>query len=137
MKIANRRLRECLKKARARETTMRWSMYAILEKGGAVQAQGWNIPASDGSFMSIHPKAPDFLGLHAEIVCIRNAAVTEGCTLYIGGILTGSRRLLMTKPCDWCIQTIMDAGINKVVWHDTEGHVHSMRRRAYDVARSD
>lgn len=127
----HRWLRYCLIKAGRRTGGQRYRLYAVAIKGGSVQAEGYNRPASDFPGVSFNQFAPTYIGLHAEMDCIRLATSESiaGSTLYVAGV-NPSGGLLLSKPCDTCMETIIEAGIRKVVWHDTNGVGYDLRIRS-------
>jgi tRNA(Arg) A34 adenosine deaminase TadA len=62
---------------------------------------------------------PNRFSTHAEIAAIKVASDTDGATLYVARLNSADTNA-MAKPCSWCMQKIMESGIDKVVY--TTGH---------------
>lgn len=124
----HRWLRYCVKKAGERTTEQKYRLHSVLIRGGSVISQGINLSVSECYGRSANPKAPEWIGLHAEIACLRRVTEPSGAVLYVGGV-TASGALLLSKPCKWCWDSIKEAGIVAVVWHDPDGITHTHRFR--------
>lgn len=130
----HRWLRYCVKIAKSTTTSQRYRLHAVLVRGGAVLAQGSNLAVSDILGKVFNPDAPEWIGLHAEMACIRRARPDQlvGATLYVGGV-TASGNIVTSKPCHWCYDVLSRTGISRIVWHDTAGNTHSIKLRRASV----
>lgn len=117
-------LRYCVKKARQRQTPQQYRLHALLVKGGSVLAQGYNVPATEFPGKALNPRAPEWIGLHAELACLKKATEEQisGSTLYVGGV-TWSGNLLLSKPCEFCWQVLEQLELARVVWHTPAGQI--------------
>lgn len=92
----------------------RFRMAALLVKSGRVL----------GGDVNVHKITPDTppnrMSTHAEIRAIKNTRNIKGATLYIAR-LKSQDEYGMAKPCVWCMKTIIDAGISKVVFTINDG----------------
>jgi tRNA(Arg) A34 adenosine deaminase TadA len=92
----------------------RFRMAALLVKSGRVLGGDVNIPR-------ITPDTPpNRCSTHAEIRVIKNTKNTEGSTIYIARLLTNDNTA-MAKPCVWCLEHIINAGIYRVVFTKDNG----------------
>lgn len=93
----------------AQTSEYRFRMAALLVKSGRVLGGDVNIPR-------ITPDTPpNRCSTHAEIRVIKNVKNTEGSTMYIARLLLNDSTA-MAKPCVWCLESIIEAGIYKVVF---------------------
>lgn len=93
----------------ATTSTYRFRMGALLVKSGRVLAGDVNIP-------KISPSTPpNRVSTHAEIRTIKNTRNVRGATLYVARLRSKDIPAL-AKPCAWCMQEIIDAGISRVVF---------------------
>lgn len=67
---------------------------------------------------------PNRWSTHAEIRALRAASETSGATLYVAR-LTKDGSYASAKPCAWCMEHILTAKIDRVVFTDTEGQFSS------------
>jgi|LakMenEpi03Aug12_release.lakeMendotaPanAssembly.Ray.scaffolds.fasta_scaffold34027_8 tRNA(Arg) A34 adenosine deaminase TadA len=58
---------------------------------------------------------PNRVSTHAEVRVIKNTRNTEGATLYVARLRSQDIPAL-ARPCGWCMQHILNAGINRVVF---------------------
>ena len=87
----------------------RFRMAALLVKSGRVLGGDVNIPR-------ITPDTPpNRCSTHAEIRVIKNTKNTDGATMYIARLLLNNHTA-MAKPCVWCLEHIIKAGISRVVY---------------------
>jgi tRNA(Arg) A34 adenosine deaminase TadA len=87
----------------------RFRIAAMLVKNGRVFG-------ADVNMFKITPSTPpNRLSTHAEVRVIKNTKHTAGATLYVAR-LRNNGTTSMAKPCAWCMSTLLDAGINKVVF---------------------
>lgn len=124
----NRWLAYCVRRARRRDSLQRFRLHAVLVRGGRVQAEGFNFHPTDMHARVVNPKAPTWMGMHAEVACLRSATPEQirGSTLYVGGVnYTG--KLIRTRPCEWCLDIIADAGVQNIAWHDAYGRTHRVK----------
>lgn len=93
----------------ATTSTYRFRMAALLVKSGRVLGGDVNVP-------KITPSTPpNRVSTHAEIRVIKNTRNTRGATLYVARLRSKDIHAL-AKPCSWCMQEIIDAGISRVVF---------------------
>lgn len=93
----------------AQTSDYRFRMAALLVKSGRVLGGDVNVPR-------ITPNTPpNRCSTHAEIRVIKNTKNTEGSTIYIARLLTDNTTA-MSKPCVWCLESIIEAGIYRVVF---------------------
>lgn len=87
----------------------RFRMAALLVKSGRVLG-------GDTNLAKITPNTPpNRVSTHAEIRVIKNTKNTQGATLYVAR-LKSKDEYGLAKPCVWCLNSILDAGIYKVVF---------------------
>lgn len=93
----------------ATTSTYRFRMAALLVKSGRVLGGDVNLP-------KITPSTPpNRVSTHAEIRVIKNTRNTKGATLYVARLRSKDIPAL-SKPCSWCMQEIVEAGISRVVF---------------------
>lgn len=93
----------------------RFRMAALLVKSGRVLRGETNTPR-------ITPDTPPHrVSTHAEVRVIRNSKNIKGSTLYVARLLSNDQTAL-SKPCVWCLEHIVNAGIYRVVY--TTNSVH-------------
>jgi len=93
----------------AQTSEYRFRMAALLVKSGRVLGGDVNVPR-------ITPDTPPKrCSTHAEIRVIKNVKNTFGTTLYVARLLT-SDATAIAKPCVWCLESIIEAGISRVVF---------------------
>ena len=93
----------------ATTSTYRFRMAALLVKSGRVLGGDVNVPRITPS------TPPNRVSTHAEIRVIKNTRNTRGATLYVARLRSKDIPAL-AKPCSWCVQEILDAGISRVVF---------------------
>jgi len=104
----------------AQTSDYRFRMAAMIVKSGRVLGGDTNSP-------KISPNTPPKrVSTHAEIRAIRGVKNTEGSTMYVAR-LSSEGSTALSKPCVWCLQHIIDAGISRIVYTDNEGHGVSFR----------
>lgn len=87
----------------------RFRMAALIVKSGRVLGGDTNVPR-------ITPNTPpNRVSTHAEIRVLKNTKNTNGATLYVAR-LKSKDEYGLAKPCVWCLNHILDAGIYKVVF---------------------
>lgn len=92
----------------------RFRMAALLVRSGRVLGGDVNIPR-------ITPDTPpNRCSTHAEIRVIKNTKNTDGATMYIARLLLDDTPA-MSKPCVWCLNYIIDAGVSRVVFTENNG----------------
>ena len=94
----------------------RFRMAALLVKSGRVLGGDTNSPR-------ITPDTPpNRVSTHAEIRVLKSTRNTKGATLYVAR-LKSKDEYGLARPCVWCMNTIINAGIAKVVFttNDTDG----------------
>lgn len=93
----------------AATSNYRFKMAALLVKSGRVLGGDVNIPR-------ITPDTPpNRCSTHAETRVIKNTNNTQGSTIYIARLLNDGS-YAMAKPCVWCLEHIIKAGISRVVF---------------------
>lgn len=90
-------------------STYRFRMGALLVKSGRVLGGDVNIP-------KITPSTPpNRVSTHAEIRVLKNTRNVKGATLYVARLRSQDIPAL-ARPCSWCMQEIIAAGISRVVF---------------------
>jgi len=93
----------------AQTSEYRFRMAALLVKSGRVLGGDVNVPR-------ITPDTPPRrCSTHAEIRVLKNTKNTHGSTIYIARLLTNGDTA-MAKPCVWCLEQIINAGVYRVVF---------------------
>jgi tRNA(Arg) A34 adenosine deaminase TadA len=93
----------------AATSTYRFRMAALLVKSGRVLGGDVNLP-------KITPDTPpNRMSTHAEIRALRNTRNIKGATMYIARLKSMDEHGL-AKPCVWCLNHMLEAGIAKVVF---------------------
>lgn len=93
----------------AATSTYRFRMAAMLVKSGRV------LGADTNMYKVSRHTPPNRFSTHAEVRVIKNTKNTDGATLYVARLLNDNT-VSMAKPCAWCMATMLDAGINKIVY---------------------
>lgn len=89
----------------------RFRMAALLVKSGRVLGGDVNVPR-------ITPDTPPLrCSTHAEVRLLKGIKNTHGSTIYIARLLTNGNTAI-AKPCVWCLEQIIDAGVYRVVFTD-------------------
>ena len=90
----------------------RFKVGALIVKSGRVMGGSPNITRCS-------PRTPpNRFSTHAEIAAINVASDTDGSTMYIARL--NSRNFYsMSRPCAWCMEKIIEAGVSRVV-HTTD-----------------
>lgn len=80
------------------------------------------MPVTDFPGRVLNARAPEWIGLHAELACLKNATEENviGATLYVAGV-TWSGNLVRSKPCEFCWPVLQDSGLSRVVWLEPNG----------------
>ena len=87
----------------------RFRIAAMIVKSGRVLGADVNLP-------KITPSTPpNRVSTHAEIRVLKNTRNVRGATLYVARLRSKDIPAL-AKPCSWCMQEILDAGISRVVF---------------------
>jgi tRNA(Arg) A34 adenosine deaminase TadA len=85
--------------------------------------------------MKTHPfqakfsKNKDSVYIHAEIHAIKNALRSidvddlRYADLYVTRVMNGNSKRGMSKPCEGCVGAIVEFGIKRVYYTDSEGKV--------------
>lgn len=94
----------------------RFRMGSLVVKSGRVLGGAVNITKASPS------TPPNRFSTHAEIAAMRIASDTQGATLYVAR-LDKFENTVMAKPCAWCIQKILEAGIYRVIFTTNESPV--------------
>lgn len=87
----------------------RFRIAAMIVKSGRVLGADVNQPKITAS------TPPNRVSTHAEVRVIKNTRNTHGATLYVARLRSEDIPAL-ARPCGWCMQNILDAGINRVVF---------------------
>ena len=96
----------------------RFRLGAIVVKSGRVLSQGTNISKKG-------PATPPYReSIHAEVVAIRNAKITDGGTLYVAR-LSSLDHMAVAKPCEYCVEHMLENGIQRVVFSVSNNHAES------------
>lgn len=87
----------------------RFRLGAIVVKSGRVLSQGINIPKKS-------PNTPPYReSIHAEVSAIKNAKNPDGATIYVAR-LSASDDMAVAKPCEYCVEHMLENGITRVVF---------------------
>lgn len=90
-------------------STYRFRVAALVVKSGRVL----------GGDVNIHKITPDTpperMSTHAEMRVLRSASSTKGATMYIARLKSKDEAGL-AKPCVWCLNHMLEAGITRVVF---------------------
>lgn len=96
----------------------RFRMAALLVKSGRVLGGDVNVPR-------ITPDTPPKrCSTHAEVRVLKSVKNTFGSTIYIARLLLNDNTA-MAKPCVWCLQQIIDAGVSRVVFTENNNSASS------------
>jgi tRNA(Arg) A34 adenosine deaminase TadA len=87
----------------------RFRMGAMIVKSGRVLGGAVNITKASPS------TPPNRFSTHAEINAMRVASDTQDATMYVARV-DKFENTVLARPCAWCIQKILEAGIYKVVF---------------------
>jgi tRNA(Arg) A34 adenosine deaminase TadA len=93
----------------------KWRVGAVIVGGGRVLGVGFNRYRNDPSQVELNG-----VSYHAEQVAIRRAGDVRGATIYVARI-TKSGYIGMAKPCPNCQELLMENGIHRAVWTETDG----------------
>lgn len=92
----------------------RFRMAALIVKSGRVL----------GGDTNVHRITPDTpparMSTHAEIRVIKNTKNTKGATLYVARLKARDEHGL-ARPCVWCMSTILEHDISRVVFTTNDG----------------
>jgi len=98
----------------AQTSEYRFRMASLIVKSGRVLGGDTNSP-------KITPDTPPKrVSTHAEIRTIKGVKNTQGSTIYIAR-LSAEGNTALAKPCVWCMEHIINAGISRVVFTDNDG----------------
>lgn len=87
----------------------RFRIAAMIVKSGRVLGADVNMP-------KISPSTPpNRVSTHAEVRVLKNTRNVRGATLYVARLRSKDIPAL-ARPCSWCMQEIIDAGISRVVF---------------------
>lgn len=87
---------------------------------GAVVVKSGRVLSIDTNYNKRSPYTPpNRWSTHAEIRALRSASDTKGATLYIAR-LSKSGDVALAKPCAWCMEHIITAKIDRVVYTISE-----------------
>jgi deoxycytidylate deaminase len=96
----------------------RFRLGAIVVKSGRVLSHGINIPKKS-------PITPPYReSIHAEVNAIRNAKNPSGATLYVAR-LSATDELAIAKPCEYCVEHMIENGIQRVVYSVSNNNAES------------
>ena len=106
-----------LASAVAENSEMRFRHAAVIVRGGNVLSVGYNKLKNHPDIIE-EDKIKQYCSVHAEAEAIRKLkGNAKGATIYVARIgLSGKERL--SRPCDYCYEKIVDAGITKIVYTD-------------------
>jgi len=98
----------------AATSTYRFRMAALIVKSGSVLGGNVNMP-------KITPDTPpNRMSTHAEIRALKSVKNVQGATIYIAR-LKSQDQCGLAKPCIWCMNHMINAGISKVVFTINDG----------------
>jgi deoxycytidylate deaminase len=96
----------------------RFRLGAVVVKRGRVLSQGVNIPKKD-------PYTPPHReSIHAEVNALKGVKNPDGATLYVAR-LNSTDDLALAKPCEYCINHMLDNNIQKVVFSVSKNEARS------------
>lgn len=102
----------------------KWSLGAVITKGGSVFGKGINKKRNDPRFN------PNGVGCseHAEIAALRDARKSDlnNAIIFVARIGRNGE-LAMARPCNDCREALLDAGIKKVVFTTSTGELEVER----------
>lgn len=99
----------------AENSDMRFRHAAVIVKSGSVLSIGYNKFKNHPDIIEEH-KIKQYCSVHAEADAIKKVrGNAKGATIYVARIgLSGNKRL--SRPCNYCYEKIVDAGITKIVY---------------------
>lgn len=104
-----------IKIAEANTDYPKWRHAAVVTKGGAVQAVGWNRRRNDPDLIADgeHYK---YASLHAEADCLKRMSFNaKGCVVYMARIGKNGQ-IAMSRPCPQCQELLRLAEVKKCVY---------------------
>lgn len=102
----------------AENSEMRMRHAAVIVKSGSVLSIGFNKFKNHPDIIETH-KIKQHCSVHAEADAIKRlkGGNAKGATIYVARIgLSGAKRL--SRPCNYCYEKIVEAGITKIVYTD-------------------
>lgn len=96
----------------------RFRLGAVVVKSRSVLSQGINIAKKS-------PETPPHReSIHAEVNALKGVKNPSGATMYVAR-LNSNNGLALAKPCEYCIQHLMNNGIDQVVFSVNENEARS------------
>lgn len=123
----NRWIDYCLRRALTRDTAQRYRLHSVLIRGGSVLAEGENLPVTAAHGKIMNPEAEEWMGLHAEMDCLRSATEDqlESSVLYVAGV-SPTGKLLISKPCPYCTEILIEQPLKSVRYHNSRGGMRQL-----------
>lgn len=91
---------------------------AVVVKSGRVLSQGVNVK---GRTQYTPPRRES---IHAEVNALRGLSDCEGTTVYVAR-LDAFDRLALAKPCEHCVEHMLENGVKRVVFSISENDADS------------
>ena len=104
------------------------SMSAVIVIKNKIVGLGFN-QMKTHPFQAKFSKNKDSVYIHAEIHAIKNALRSidvddlRYADLYVTRVMNGNSKRGMSKPCEGCVGAIVEFGIKRVYYTDSEGKV--------------
>lgn len=99
----------------------RWRLGSCLVRAG-------NVLAAAPNKIRHHPRDIQVYTVHSEKAALNIAKNTTKSTIYV--VRIGARgELRMARPCSCCLKSLVEAGVNRVVWSTCDNDYESARIR--------
>lgn len=102
----------------AQTSKYKFRMAAMVVKSGRVLSGDVNILKSSPT------TPPKRFTTHAEIRALKSASNPKSSTVYVAR-LGKKGDITMARPCAWCLQYMIDAGVSRVVYTDRNNEAGS------------
>jgi deoxycytidylate deaminase len=96
----------------------RFKLGAVVVKSRSVLSQGVNIAKKSPD------TPPQRESIHAEVSALKGAKNPSGSTMYVAR-LNSDYGLALAKPCEYCIQHMLNNGVEQVVFSINENEARS------------
>jgi len=97
----------------AASSSMKQKHGAVIVKGGRVMSIGHNKWRNHPDIIE-EDKIKQVCSVHAEVDAISRVADTRNAVIYIARVNNGGLPV-MSRPCDNCYESILNAGITKII----------------------
>lgn len=97
---------------------------AVLVKGGRILSVGINKPSQNSYVRRFGPY--DHVTLHSEldaILQVRKKIDLTGCKMYVARLFKKNGEPAISRPCEWCQETLKKFGIKKVYYTSWDGSI--------------